>query len=186
MARGSEAYLQMWERADGIPTGCRPARARLTRHGVGGRPARRGPRLAAAARRPAQGPRRARLALLRRRGADDGGPDAGRPRRARGEHEPGAQGARGSDGDEGEASEGGDEGVRARGACARPLRLRRPWRAGAVCGGGDAVCSPEPQGAAAVSAARSSPVARGERQLRLGREWVSRPRSVSAGCGHLG
>jgi microsomal dipeptidase-like Zn-dependent dipeptidase len=36
LARGPEAYLQMWERADGIPTGCRPARARLTRSGLAG------------------------------------------------------------------------------------------------------------------------------------------------------
>ena len=36
LARGSEAYLQMWERAQGIPTGCRPARARLTRKGLAG------------------------------------------------------------------------------------------------------------------------------------------------------
>jgi len=36
LARGSEAYLQMWERAEGIPTGCRPARARLTRRGLAG------------------------------------------------------------------------------------------------------------------------------------------------------
>ena len=68
LGRGSEAYLQMWERADGIPTGCRPARARLTRTRARGRPARRGPRVAAAARGPAEGARRARLALLRGRG----------------------------------------------------------------------------------------------------------------------
>ena len=36
LGRGSEAYLQMWERADGIPTGCLPARARLTRKGLAG------------------------------------------------------------------------------------------------------------------------------------------------------
>ena len=36
LGRGAEAYLQMWERADGIPTGCRPARARLTRRGLAG------------------------------------------------------------------------------------------------------------------------------------------------------
>jgi hypothetical protein len=36
LGRGSEAYLQMWERAEGIPTGCRPARARLTRTGLAG------------------------------------------------------------------------------------------------------------------------------------------------------
>ncbi len=36
LGRGSEAYLQMWERAEGIPTGCRPARARLTRRGLAG------------------------------------------------------------------------------------------------------------------------------------------------------
>jgi microsomal dipeptidase-like Zn-dependent dipeptidase len=36
LARGPEAYLQMWERAEGIKTGCRPARARLTRTGLAG------------------------------------------------------------------------------------------------------------------------------------------------------
>ncbi|HYH89206.1 MAG TPA: Coagulation factor 5/8 type domain-containing protein [Solirubrobacteraceae bacterium] len=36
LGRGAEAYLQMWERADGIPTGCRPGRARLTTRGLAG------------------------------------------------------------------------------------------------------------------------------------------------------
>jgi hypothetical protein len=36
LARGPEAYLQMWERAEGIPTGCRPARASVTRRGLAG------------------------------------------------------------------------------------------------------------------------------------------------------
>ncbi len=36
LARGPEAYLQMWERADGIKTGCRPAHVRLTRTGLAG------------------------------------------------------------------------------------------------------------------------------------------------------
>ena len=36
LGRGAEAYLQMWERADGIPTGCRPATARLTKRGLAG------------------------------------------------------------------------------------------------------------------------------------------------------
>ena len=36
MARGPEAYLQMWERAEGIPAQrCEPARLRLTRRGLG-------------------------------------------------------------------------------------------------------------------------------------------------------
>jgi hypothetical protein len=36
MARGAEAYLQMWERAVGVPgPSCRAARARLTRRGLG-------------------------------------------------------------------------------------------------------------------------------------------------------
>ena len=47
MARGAEAYLQMWERAEGIPTGCRPAKARLTQRGLAGA------RLGARARRAA-------------------------------------------------------------------------------------------------------------------------------------
>ena len=35
MAQGAEAYLQMWERADGIPgPGCRSARGRFTRRGL--------------------------------------------------------------------------------------------------------------------------------------------------------
>ena len=36
MARGAEAYLQMWERVSGIRSGCKPARARLGRRGLGG------------------------------------------------------------------------------------------------------------------------------------------------------
>jgi hypothetical protein len=36
LGRGAEAYLQMWERAEGIPAGCGPARARLTRRGLAG------------------------------------------------------------------------------------------------------------------------------------------------------
>lgn len=36
MARGSEGYLQMWERAVGVPVNrCQPARARVTRRGIG-------------------------------------------------------------------------------------------------------------------------------------------------------
>jgi hypothetical protein len=36
MFHGAESYLQMWERAYGVPaTGCRPAAARITRTGVG-------------------------------------------------------------------------------------------------------------------------------------------------------
>jgi hypothetical protein len=36
LARGAEAYLQMWERAVGVPaTRCGPARARATRRGLG-------------------------------------------------------------------------------------------------------------------------------------------------------
>ena len=36
MARGAEAYLQMWERAEGVPDPqCRPRRARLGRWGLG-------------------------------------------------------------------------------------------------------------------------------------------------------
>ena len=36
MARGAEAYLQMWERAEGVPpTRCQAARARATRRGIG-------------------------------------------------------------------------------------------------------------------------------------------------------
>jgi hypothetical protein len=36
MRRGSEAYLQMWERAVGIPASrCKAATRRLTRHGIG-------------------------------------------------------------------------------------------------------------------------------------------------------
>jgi hypothetical protein len=36
LSRGAEAYLQMWERADGVPpTRCQPARSRATRRGLG-------------------------------------------------------------------------------------------------------------------------------------------------------
>ena len=63
LGRGSEAYLQMWERADGIPTGCRPAKAKLTQARAGGRAPRRLDRRAAAARGPAEATR------ARRRGA---------------------------------------------------------------------------------------------------------------------
>ena len=36
MARGAEAYLQMWERAQGVPTpGCRPTTERFTARGLG-------------------------------------------------------------------------------------------------------------------------------------------------------
>ncbi|CAA9510114.1 MAG: Sphingolipid ceramide N-deacylase [uncultured Solirubrobacteraceae bacterium] len=36
MARGAEAYLQMWERADGVPANrCVPARTRFTKDGLG-------------------------------------------------------------------------------------------------------------------------------------------------------
>ena len=35
MARGAEAYLQAWERANGIPFGCKDPRPRLTRRGLG-------------------------------------------------------------------------------------------------------------------------------------------------------
>jgi hypothetical protein len=35
LGRGAEAYLQMWERADGVPpTRCQPARSRGTRRGI--------------------------------------------------------------------------------------------------------------------------------------------------------
>jgi hypothetical protein len=56
LARGPEAYLQMWERAEGIPTGCRSARARLTRSGLAG--ARLGAGHAALLRRAGQPKRR--------------------------------------------------------------------------------------------------------------------------------
>jgi hypothetical protein len=56
LGRGAEAYLQMWERADGIPAGCRPARARLTRRGLAG--VRLGARHAAVLRRAGQPKRR--------------------------------------------------------------------------------------------------------------------------------
>jgi hypothetical protein len=36
LGRGAEAYLQMWERADGIKTGCRPAKAKATKRGLAG------------------------------------------------------------------------------------------------------------------------------------------------------
>jgi hypothetical protein len=35
MSRGAEAYLQMWERTIGVPTGCRSPRAALTAKGLG-------------------------------------------------------------------------------------------------------------------------------------------------------
>ncbi len=35
MARGAEAYLQVWERVYGIRFGCKPARTPLTRRGLG-------------------------------------------------------------------------------------------------------------------------------------------------------
>jgi hypothetical protein len=35
MARGAEAYLQMWERASGIPYGCKSGREHFTRVGLG-------------------------------------------------------------------------------------------------------------------------------------------------------
>ena len=36
LGRGAEAYLQMWERAQGVPpTRCQPARGRVTRRGLG-------------------------------------------------------------------------------------------------------------------------------------------------------
>jgi hypothetical protein len=35
MARGAEAYLQMWERASGIPYGCKSGREHFTRTGLG-------------------------------------------------------------------------------------------------------------------------------------------------------
>ena len=59
-ARGAEAYLQMWERADGIPTGCRPAKAKLTRRGLAGARLGVSTARAAAARGPAEAARRAR------------------------------------------------------------------------------------------------------------------------------
>ena len=67
LGRGSEAYLQMWERADGITTGCRPARARLTRTGLAG--ARLGAGHASLLRRAGQPKARGarRVELLRRR-----------------------------------------------------------------------------------------------------------------------
>jgi hypothetical protein len=36
LGRGAEAYLQMWERADGIRTGCRPAKAKASKRGLAG------------------------------------------------------------------------------------------------------------------------------------------------------
>lgn len=35
LARGGEAYLKMWERASGVPTGCRSERGTLSRRGLG-------------------------------------------------------------------------------------------------------------------------------------------------------
>src|SRR5215207_875772 len=56
LGRGAEAYLQMWERADGIPTGCRPAKAKATKRGLAG--ARLGARTPSLLRRAGQPKRR--------------------------------------------------------------------------------------------------------------------------------
>ena len=55
----------MWERADGIKTGCRPARARLDARGLAGARLGATPRVAAAPRGPAEVPRGAGVELLR-------------------------------------------------------------------------------------------------------------------------
>ncbi len=136
LGRGSEAYLQMWERADGIPTGCRPAKAKLTRRGLAG--ARLGASNAALLRRAGQPKQRGAKAWrycvdkgkLVAAPEPGGAGGAGRLDRAR------PQGARDPHGDEGEARPQGHARLRARRAQARALRLRGPRRAGAR-GGGD-------------------------------------------------
>ena len=69
MFQGAEAYLETWERADGVPaTSCLPARARFSASGLGRRAApRRHRRGRAVPRRPAVVAARALLPLLRER-----------------------------------------------------------------------------------------------------------------------
>ena len=119
-ARGAEAYLQMWERADGRPDRL-PAGPRrlLPAAGLAGAWLGASPRVVAAARRASRGHaaggawsycvRRGRITAALTPGGRVG---------ARGEHEPGSQGPRDPNRDEGEAGEG--DGVRAGG-----VRIRR-------------------------------------------------------------
>ena len=103
LGRGAEAYLQMWERADGIPTGCRPAKAQADAARAGGRAARRLARRRCCGARASRSVRGAKALALLRQGRPDGrGADperagrAGRLDRAR------PQGARGPAGGEDE------------------------------------------------------------------------------------
>ena len=179
-------------RCGSAPRASRPAAARraaLRRRGLAGA------RLGAEPERCCGAPasrraRRAAVELLRRRAAGDRGAHAARARRARRSTAPGPQGARDPHRDEGEARQGRSK------AFGRGVRIKRAGRAFVygVRGGRVryvAVASRsrgrEPRGAAAVSAARSVCGSAGERQRRLGREWVQRGgRCRSAGrpcCG---
>ncbi len=131
LGRGAEAYLQMWERADGIPTGCRPSKAKLSKRGLAGARLGASNARAAAARGPAEAAGREGVALLRRQGqagrrVDPGGEGrAGRLDRAR------AQGARDPHGDEGEAGPQGHARRSAR-ACASAA-ASSTWSAAGAC-----------------------------------------------------
>ena len=153
-----------------------PARPRAADpHGAGGRPARRGPRVTAAARRPAEGTRRARLALLRVRGRMTVAlTPAGRVALV-GSTSPGhkARGIR-----TGMRAKRAKVGTKAFG---RGVRVRGRFVYG-VRGGRVRYVAVASRAAVRNRKAlrrylrlAASPVARGERQRRLGREWVSRP-----------
>ncbi len=124
LGRGAEAYLQMWERAQGVPpTRCQPARGRVTRRGLGR--VRLGASSGALLRRAGQPAKRkrawtwcARQAPGRRRAVARGPRDHG------GRHRAPAPGAARAAGDEGAAREGAHEAVRPRRA--RPQGRRRP------------------------------------------------------------
>ena len=104
LGRGAEAYLQMWERAEGVPpTRCQAARARATRRGHRPRPPARDQRLAAPPRRAAAHPL-ARVDVVREGRPHDRGALQGRPRDDGGQHRAApsrAQDASGRAGEEG-------------------------------------------------------------------------------------
>ena len=81
MARGSEAYLQMWERAEGVRNqACRSARGQFTAKGMGRQRLGAGARLRAPEGRPALAPPGPRLPLVRDRQGQPQGPPGRRVR----------------------------------------------------------------------------------------------------------
>ena len=160
MARGAEAYLQEWERVNGIRFGCKPRNQRFTRRGRGGVRLRATTTALLRAGRAAQGSRPLGLELVRARkeeqpqarggGAHAGGPGgAGRQQR----QHPRARARR--------SAQHGQRPVRARRGAEGPLRLRRAARQAPGRRSGHPRGVEEPHRAARLPEARQVPLRQG-------------------------